>query len=368
MLKPRTVGCGYVAGVTCVVAVIAMVVIVAAGAVTLIAVNHNRPTSGPPSAFTPKQLVVDRPLVLTYYFYWYDAATGSHLGPNAPLPVHPVDQPTPSYRSVAWHKKELTDMAQAGIDVAMPVYWGFGKEAWSTDGLAYMSQARDELLAQKLPAPALGLFLDTSILKGRDLTRPENIDFFYANVSDFYHHVPTKHWARVNGRPIVWIWGPQPGNNVGQELFDQTYQRFQAEFGVRPFIVRDLGFNCPITGWRNDLPVQDCRHPIQTDASYVWGTAERGYDPLGEVASVGPGYDERLVPGRAGLHRSRDGGKWYISNFDKAIASGKQLLVLETWNEFHEATAVCETKEYGRQYIELSKQLTDRWRAAVTKK
>jgi hypothetical protein len=326
-------------------------------------------TSRPAPAESQPALSLDEPVVLTYYFYWYDVQSGLHLNRDAPLPVHPVDQPPPSYRNIAWHRKELADMAYAGIDVAMPVYWGFDKEAWSTEGLAFISQARDQMIAATLPAPAIGLFLDTTILKGRDLTKPANIDYFYANVRDFYKRVPQRHWARVSGRPIVWIWGPQVGNNVNQELFDQTYQRFGDEFGVRPFIVRDVGFNCAITGWGQDQrPIQDCSRRLRTDASYVWGAAARGYDPHGEVASVGPGYDERRVPGRSGVFRDRAGGKWYRDNFEKAIASHKQMLALETWNEFHEASSICETKEYGRTYIEMTKELSARYRAEVTRR
>jgi hypothetical protein len=40
------------------------------------------------------------------------------------------------------------------------------------------------------------------------------------------------------------------------------------------------------------------------------------------------------------------------------------MLAIETWNEFHEASGIAETKEYGRQYIDLTRQLTDKYRAS----
>jgi len=33
--------------------------------------------------------------------------------------------------------------------------------------------------------------------------------------------------------------------------------------------------------------------------------------------------------------------------------------MIETWSEFHEGTEICETKEYGRQYIELTRKYSD---------
>jgi len=96
---------------------------------------------------------------------------------------------------------------------------------------------------------------------------------------------------------------------------------------------------------------------------YHWGGAYDGYKDVGNVAQVGPGYDERKVPGRRGLVQPRDGGRWYTSNLELALGSSKRLLALETWNEYHEATAIGETLEYGRAYIDLTRQYTSRFHA-----
>jgi len=39
------------------------------------------------------------------------------------------------------------------------------------------------------------------------------------------------------------------------------------------------------------------------------------------------------------------------------------LVHLETRNEFHEGTEICETREYGRQYIELTRRFADLFHA-----
>ena len=51
------------------------------------------------------------------------------------------------------------------------------------------------------------------------------------------------------------------------------------------------------------------------------------------VASAGPGYDERRIPGRRGTHVDRDGGAYYRENFTAAVQSGRPLVAIETWNE-----------------------------------
>ena len=70
-------------------------------------------------------------IVGTYYFYWYDSHSKSHLvngdGSDA-LTTHPPTLEDFSYTSVRWHKQQLLDMIDAGIDVVLPVFWGAPSE------------------------------------------------------------------------------------------------------------------------------------------------------------------------------------------------------------------------------------------------
>lgn len=322
--------------------------------------------ASPSPSATASPQAAQRPLVVTYYYYWYDQATGQHLGPNDPLPTHPTSPPEVDWHNVSWHKKQLTDMSAAGIDVALPVYWGFKPDQqWSTEGLRYLVQAHDELAAAGSKPPTIGMFFDTSILNKMDLTDPANIAYFYANIKDFYSRIPSVDWGRYQGHPLVFVFLPQNGNLFNQTLFDYAADHFTTDFKVRPYIVRATGWDCAITAWDAAGPKKDCGTAIKTDASFVWGTAQDGYQAAGTVASVGPGYDESLIQGRKGVVRSRDGGAWYRSNFNAAIASGKRILAIETWNELHEASGIGETKEYGRTYIDLTRQLTDAYRSKL---
>jgi len=106
----------------------------------------------------------------------------------------------------------------------------------------------------------------------------------------------------------------------------------------------------------------DESRPIATEANYKWGAALEGYFERGSVAAVGPGFDERKIPGRGDAYRPREDGLWYYQNFGKAIASGKRFLVIETWNELHEASGVGETVEWGRDYIDYTRRLVDEFR------
>jgi hypothetical protein len=247
-------------------------------------------------------------------------------------------------------------MTAAGINVALPVYWGTNpNEPWSAGGLPHLVAARHQLVASGKKAPTIGLFYDTSAVRGLDLTREPGISQFYGDVKSFFRAIPARDWARIDGRPVVWLFLPQD-NKFDQTLFDEVYQRFTSDFGVRPYIVRATGWDCPTTS-------DDCSPPIRTDASYVWGTAQDGVQVTPLVASVGPGYDERELRGRRGLHVDRANGRYYTKNLTAALASGRPLLAIETWNEIHEASGIGETREYGSQYITITRELLDAARA-----
>lgn len=108
----------------------------------------------------------------------------------------------------------------------------------------------------------------------------------------------------------------------------------------------------------------DYSQPISTNDVYRWGSALNGFQQAGgNVASIGPGYDERQLTGldRTNRYSPRENGKFYGENFQKALNSKKNLINIETWNEFHEASDVADSMEYGRKYINITKIFTDKF-------
>jgi hypothetical protein len=59
-------------------------------------------------------------------------------------------------------------------------------------------------------------------------------------------------------------------------------------------------------------------------------------------------------------------GQFYSESWEIAISSGRNIVVIETWNELHEGTEICHTKEFGRQYIELTADYGRRFKSAPT--
>ncbi len=295
-------------------------------------------------------------IVGTYFFYWYDIDTQSHIrnadGSDA-LTTHPPTLEDFSYKSVRWYKEQLTDMEAAGIDVALMVFWGSPAEHatntalhWSFAGLPPLVQAREELLREGKRPPRLGLFYDTSTLKHNhwgyhaDLTTDFGKQFFYGTVRDFFSCLPPRHWAMIDGKPIVLLYSAGFAKKWDQSFVEFTRTNFAKEFAGR------VPWLAPQDSWG-----------VKADSTCAWGGALRPLNP--GIGEIGPGYDHSAVPGRTPLVRDRAGGKFYEESWQKFLRRPSNFVMIETWNEFHEGTDIAESKEYGRQYIELTRKYAD---------
>ncbi len=312
------------------------------------------------SSFGPSERVVT-----TAYFYWYDVYTSAHIinsdGSDA-LTDHPPTLAGFSYKSKSWHRTELLDMIEAGIDVVLPVYWGepsqrvpgqpVSAQPWSFSGLPPLVQAREELLSQGKKPPAIGMFYDTSTLQhnaaGRriDLTTDYGRQWFYESIRDFFSIIPPKHWAMIDGHPVVFLYSAAFAAKHDQTCVDYLRTAFAQDFGGRtPYIVREIS-------WQ-----------VQSDTVYAWGGALGLKNP--GTASLGPGYDHSAVPGREPLIVNREGGAFFERNWVRFLRNPSPLVMIETWNEFHEGTDIAASKEYGRQYIELNRRYVDMFKRGV---
>ncbi len=277
------------------------------------------------------------------------------------LTTHPVDMDAISFKSVAWHKTQLADMIDAGIDFLMPVFWGVpGKyDEWSFVGLPPLVEAHTALERDGLKPPAIGMFYDTSILQWNasnadgssyhvDLTTDYGREWFYTAIRDFWSQIPPQKWARVDGRPIIFLYDASfAAKQDPERQFTHVKARFREDFGVEPFLVKS-------PGWQG-----------QADAVYAWGGAVNGPLIFRETVSLGAGYDHSAVPGREPLVVDRKDGRTYIDRWTKTLqldpATRPWMVHVETWNEWHEGTDVAHSREYGRSYIVLTRLFADLW-------
>ena len=303
-------------------------------------------------------------MVATHYFYWYRWPNEHFKIPDNPASEghlnHFVTPEKVSYLSEDWHAGELWMMKAAGIDVALPVYWGapgaYSKRdiGFSVAGLGPMVKAAQRLGEH---SPKLGLFYDTSTLLNdvrgvlpeggkADLTTDAGRDLFAQTIVEYFERVPRKLWATMDGRALVVLYTSAFAAEWDKKLGSYTRMAFAKRFpGESVFIVADRTWG-----------------EMGQDRTTGWESTITGPKLFPGVAQIGPGYNDSPVPGRTTPFREREDGNYYRQSWQKAIAHKPELVLIETWNEMHEGTEICQTKELGLKYLELTSEWIARLR------
>jgi hypothetical protein len=370
------------------------------------------PTLVIPTATAPAQaaqVLRGEPPLGTFFFYWYncpqqecDARQLLAVPPGwlTPLPGDPDPRDGFSYSSYNydWYEQELRTMAATGIDMVFPVSWGNHPHPWfRNDRLDLLVQANG-VLEQPL---AIGMFLDTTAQQGMyqeflgkgyrfgpdvprlPLSDPRSGYFFYnLHIRDFFNRVPHEMWATIDGRPIIITYTALCCDNLelSGTLWRAVKDAFRADFGVEPWLILE-------ETWLNPqalAPPSGLPDSAQVaDGVYRWGTALLG-PYTGElrgfkVSSVGPGFDNSRIPGvREPRIQPRDeppgGGSVEPGAFLRtslaAIPRDTDLVLIETWNEWPENTAVALAAYTDREGRSLPPdfylQIIREWRAHFT--
>ncbi len=320
---------------------------------------------------TKSEFSLQDKIIMTPYYYWYDIPSG-FTNPDT-FTMHPSSNNPPfSYKEVSWHEKEFKDMTSAGIDIALPVYWGFPDfvtetGSWVYDGINPMVVAARNLVNQKIQIPKIGMYYDTSSLlwynpfgSPINLITDEGKGYFYGTIKQYFESIPKDLWATIDGRPVVVLWGA--GDTVNSEsklymphddtLFNYANEQFKKDFGTNLFIIKD-------TSWKPNA-----------DSSTRWGAAIYG-PQINQSIQIGPGYDDSNLPDRIPHSiKDRENGEWYINNWkivldhvvNNITNASNSIVIIETWNEFFEGSGIADSSEYGSKYISLTNKFGNIWK------
>jgi hypothetical protein len=76
------------------------------------------------------------------------------------------------------------------------------------------------------------------------------------------------------------------------------------------------------------------------------------------AATVTPGYDERLLPGRTGKYLPRNDGDTFLKTFNTALVSGPDWILITSFNEWFEKSNIEPSVMYGFEYLSLTDQFS----------
>ncbi len=183
-------------------------------------------------------------------------------------------------------------------------------------------------------------------------------------------------YAKVDGRPVFVIWASETLSNASWE---EILSRLAAE-GFEPFLLGQFSgewAGLDSLGIFDGLYQYNILNVIQSndqvdvlDRVYeVTGRTVRYYPLLMDTpaprlwaATIQPGYDDHLIPGRSSPILGRDDGALYRATWNAALSSAPDWIFITTWNEWLEHTYIEPSVLYGDQYLQITREFAERWK------
>lgn len=373
----------------------------------------------------------DEKIVCSYFYHWFNIDTGAHIKykiteggeeyyvdrlgnhpslDGAPGVVYPEysDFPFPSdfsYHNKSWIKRELRDMAETGIDVALLSYFGFVKDEYGrfrleddpnifTVGLKNVVEARHELIAGGENPPKFGIlyeppacWIDYILKKHKNLlnlTAPplseyynqKEIDraIFAKYIRDWFSCVPPEDWAAIDGKPLVYIWWPRSAgdvyiSDVDESLIPYVKDEFENCFtGVEPYLVFEKRWYSDFFEGSRTMPWDDTNIWVYSSSIprvFVYGGEPGGARIPAGIIEFNPGFNSPVYddwPNSTNAYRSREEGNLLARNWYRALkqSRGARFFNLETWNCIGEGTGNLRSLEFGDEAIEINKKYIQR--------
>ncbi len=288
------------------------------------------------------------PLVLAFYYTWYDQNTWTRDRLS--------DLPAQTYvsRDRSVMGRQIDEAKRAGIDAFLVAWYGPGGGNQTESNLAALL---DEAAARNFK---IGVLFETTspfIHGAGDVTAAlQHLQNVHANHSAYLH---------VDGHPVVFFWHPTLYSVATWRTIraqtDPNHNDIWISEGVDTSYLSVFdGHHLYSNTWNPpaDLNAVDQKFAgLVARASQTFGAVKLW------VATVMPGYnDVRIRPGN-GFARDRAGGNYYTQGWQAAIASHPNWIVVNSFNEWPEGTYIEPSVAFGDQYLTATAQWSQRFKA-----
>jgi glycosyl hydrolase family 99 len=298
-------------------------------------------------------------LVLAFFYPWWNLETWSN-------PIF-IDRPMQPYTtdSTTDLTREMTQARNAGLD-ALVVSWS-GK---AFDGGIDNRRMLACLTAGQSAGIKIATLFETTVANRENVDGPADPDTVFrwlVDVVDTYTSHPA--YLHVGGRPVVLAYAAQRMSQAG---WREALSRLRAS--GRDVLLVGEGINSTRLGALDGLffyPSNAFQGDDIRAFDLTQSTSVRTYhllpgDTIGRriwVATVSPGYDDtHLNDGRVARVSDRDGGRYYVRQWQSAVDMRADWIVVTSWNEWFENTHIEPSARYGTTYVTLTKEWADRFR------
>jgi hypothetical protein len=295
-------------------------------------------------------------LVLAHYYPWYTLDTwrdpqmgDSPLRPYSSDSVEDVDQ-------------QARQAVATGID-AFVVSWQ-GKEAGNGFNVRRMQLVLEAARRAGLKAC---LYTETYVANvGNDPRNPVDPDVvldWLIDIVDMFGNHPA--YLRHEGRPVILMYAV---TLLPQAQWDMVFARLRAT-GRNPVVIGEFAQSTLLESFDGEYQYTNVLRPpdevarLERPESLRVRTLHLLRPPAPRqiwVASVTPGFDDTKLVGRVGRQVARANGQVYDAQWDAAVTSGADWVVVTSWNEWWENTQIEPGVRYGTVFLDRTRA----WAAA----
>ena len=303
-------------------------------------------------------------MVGAYYYGWW--GKGDHWGEG--YTDYP-DLGEYNCRDEAVINQHINRAEQAGIDFFAMSWWG--QDSWTDVTLKdfYLSAEKSSQIKFCIHYESIGCLgegIDFNSEYSPGKTKGEKFLEDMNYIADTYFNDPQ--YLKIDGRPVVIFYVVRGWQNA-DGWFEQFKQNM-ADKGCNPFCIADVVWWGPvgkapwhfyrmfdgITGYNLVMEGKEVDYLDNVKAKYEeWKQFADTYG-LALIPGVQPGFDNR----DSGYVRlDRENGEFYKTYWSiaKDLISDYQnpMVLITSFNEWHEGTEIEPSIEYGEKYLEITK-------------
>ncbi|MCC7450222.1 MAG: hypothetical protein IT324_22580 [Anaerolineae bacterium] len=278
--------------------------------------------------------------VYAYYFGWYSQDSWN----DARL----IDRPNPTYDSGSAIGRHIEQAQSIGID-AFIMSWFGPKGGNMTAGIF------NALLDQ---AAARGFHAAVSVDMyegGYNANLAEVTESLNYVINDRANHPG---YLRYNGKPVIYFW------NQGRfPLTDWANLRKQLDPNRNTIWVME-GTNTSYLKVFDGLYLFNVAWGSPGSVAASWYGRTRSAGGTFYSATVMPGWDESRIQGRTNptAPQARARGQYLTNSWRGAAASGANVILIVSWNEFLENSYIEPSQNYGTQSLDILRPLIAAWK------
>ena len=264
------------------------------------------------------RLTAQRPIVGVHYFAWYQPDAG---GWRNHATVVPSDSPKPA---LGWYDSRSTDvmttqirqMEEAGFDfVAVHVIPAL-PQTWA-NARTFVGRLSGHRLNAALVLDSL--YNEPAAVKARWVERTRQ------------EFGGSSHYFRLYGQPLVMLFSTRLDFDTPGVRLRNVYWSNRYDPGKNPFNP-DLGLE------PRDWP--------------FWAPTPQ---PLANgLVPVIPGYTDVALGRAQSMVHERNNGQLYREQWQRALALHPEVILVYSWNEYFERTAIEPTDAWGDQYLRMT--------------